>query len=181
MFVDYYAILEIKFDANAETIKAAYKTQALKWHPDRNPSIDTTQRMQQINEAYLILKDTEARQRYDREYQRYKEYQRQTSASQEQRQYQRQQQESQSQTRQEQQKTYSETFEDSSYQVFDETLNNWMSNARKQAVNLAKQTIEDIVGMSKASGKAMAEEALKGVGGLIVFSIIMTIIFKACN
>jgi len=181
MFVDYYVILEISFDANAETIKVAYKKQALKWHPDRNPGVDTTHRMQQINEAYLILKDTEARQLYDKEYQRYKEYQRQTSASQEQRRHQRHQQESQSQARQEQQKSYSETFEDSSYQVFDETLNKWMSNARKQAVNLAKQTIDDIIGMSKASAKAMANEVLKGVGKLIVFSIIMAIIFKACN
>jgi curved DNA-binding protein CbpA len=181
MFIDYYAILKISFDANAETIKAAYKTQALKWHPDRNPGVDTTQRMQQINEAYLILKDTEARQRYDKEYQRYKEYQRQTSASKEQRQYQRQQQESQSQTKREQQKTYSETFEDSSYEVFDETLNNWMSNARKQAVKLAKQTIDDIIGMSKESGKAMGEAALAGVVRYIVFGIIMLIIFKACH
>lgn len=179
MFVDYYAILKIDFDASQDTIKTAYKTQALKWHPDRNPGVDTTQRMQQINEAYLILKDAEARKRYDREYQRFKEYQRQSFQEQQERE--RQQQERARETRQEQQRTYSEPFEDSSYEVFDETLNKWMSNARKQAVNLAKQTIEDIVGMSKVSGKAMGEAAVKGIVRLIVFSIIMMIIFKACQ
>lgn len=177
MFVDYYAILEIDFDASQETIKTAYKTQALKWHPDRNPGIDTTQRMQLINEAYLFLKDVEARQRYDIEYRLFKEYQWQSSQEQQQRE--RQQQETAKETRQE--RTYSEAFEDSSYQVSDETLIKWMSNARKQAVNLARQTIEDIVGMSKVSGKAMSEAAIAGIGRLIIFSIIMTIIFKACS
>ena len=78
MFVDYYAILEISFDATQLEIKAAYKKQALKWHPDRNIGLDTTLRMQQINEAHLILKDAEGRERYDKEYKRYKEHQRQT-------------------------------------------------------------------------------------------------------
>lgn len=178
MFVDYYAILEISFDSNEEAIKSAYKTQALKWHPDRNSGVDTTQRMQQINEAYLILKDLEARQRYNTEYQRYKAHQRQSRSYQGQQPH-REEQERAKETRQAE--TFAETFEDNTYEVFDETLNNWMSNARRQAVNLAKQTIEDIIGMSKASGQAMGEAALKGVVKFIVFGIIMLIIFKACQ
>lgn len=197
MFVDYYSILEISVDATAEEVKAAYKKQALKWHPDRNVGTDTTARMQVINEAHLILRDTEARQRYNVEYLRYKEHQRQSYQNQEQQRererqkqsYNTEQKERESQwekTRQKEQeqekrKTYSETFEDDTYEVYDETLNKWMANAKKQAVNLAKQTIDDIVGMSKASGKAMAEQALKGVGSLIVFSIIMSLVFKACQ
>ena len=75
MFVDYYAILEIEASASAEEVKSAFKKQALKWHPDRNSNIDTTKRMQQINEAYLILKDSEARTRYDVEYNIYLKFQ----------------------------------------------------------------------------------------------------------
>lgn len=181
MFVDYYAILEISFDATQLEIKAAYKTQALKWHPDRNIGVDTTLRMQQINEAHLILKDPEARERYDKEYQRYKEHQRQAYNYQEQQRQREKQQEKARETRQEQRETFTETFEDNTYEVFDETLNKWMSNARKQAVNLAKQTIEDIIGMSKESGKAMADAAISGVIRFIVFGIIMAIIFATCR
>ena len=36
MFKDYYAILDIYQSATLSEIKSAYKTQALKWHPDRN-------------------------------------------------------------------------------------------------------------------------------------------------
>ena len=71
MFRDYYAILEIKQNANQEEIKAAFKRQALKWHPDRNQGTDTTSKMQAINEAKLILLDTEARMKYDIEYNTY--------------------------------------------------------------------------------------------------------------
>lgn len=189
MFVDYYSILEISIDSTQEEIKTAYKKQALKWHPDRNVGIDTTVRMQLINEAHLILRDIEARQRYNIEYQRYKEHQRQEEQKERERQKQstnseqkaREKQREKTTQEQEKRKPHSETFEDENYEVFDETLNKWMSNAKKQAVNLAKQTIDDIVGMSKASGKAMAEQALKGVGSLIVFSIIMSLIFKACQ
>jgi len=194
MFVDYYSVLEISVNSTQEEIKAAYKKQALKWHPDRNIGVDTTVRMQLINEANLILSDIEARQRYNIEYQRYKEHQRQTYQHQEEQrererrqqsynaeQKEREKQREKATQEQEKSKSQSETFEDETYEVFDETLNKWMSNAKKQAVNLAKQTIDDIVGMSKASGKAMAEQALKGVGSLIVFSIIMSLIFKACQ
>ena len=37
MRVDPYEILEIQRDADAETIKKAYRRLALKYHPDRNP------------------------------------------------------------------------------------------------------------------------------------------------
>ena len=72
MFRDYYAILAIDQNANQEEIKSAFKRQALKWHPDKNPGIDTTSKMQLINEAKLILLDRDARGKYDVEYNRYK-------------------------------------------------------------------------------------------------------------
>lgn len=182
MFVDYYAILEISFDATQESIRSAFYKQALKWHPDKNPGIDTTNRMQQINEAYLILKDSEARQRYNSEYQKFREFQKQS-------QYYQKQQKQEEQGRkaratefeQRQEKGFTDAFTDSTYEVFDDTLNNWMSNARKQAVDLAKQTLEDLIGMSKAGGKAMGDAAIKGLVRYLVFGFVMLIIFKTCG
>jgi curved DNA-binding protein CbpA len=180
MFVDYYAILNINFNATQGAIKSAYKTQALKWHPDRNLEFDTIHRMQQINEAYLILKDEEARRRYDQEYQRYKKQQQQSQNYKEQQRQKPREQEKEGSARNTKQEQR-ETFEDNTYEVFDETLNNWMSNARKQAVNLTKQTIEDIIGMSKVGGQAMGEAALKGIVKYFIFGIIMLIFIKACQ
>ena len=56
-----------------------------------------------------------------------------------------------------------------------------MENARNQAVSLAKQTIEDLRGMSIESGKAMGNAVLSGIVRNILFVILMLIIFKACN
>ena len=40
MYKKYYDILNIKEGANEDEIKKAYKTQALKYHPDRNKESD---------------------------------------------------------------------------------------------------------------------------------------------
>lgn len=55
-------------------IKVAYRKQCIKWRRDKNINIDTTQRMQDINQAYLILKDEETRSKYDIEYLKFKGY-----------------------------------------------------------------------------------------------------------
>ncbi len=170
MFVDYYAILDVNGNATQEEIKLAFKRQALKWHPDRNPGVDTTKRMQEINEAYLILKDIEARTRYDKEYLRFKEFK-----NNQQREYKRNNQEKR---KSEQTHTYAE------YQSNDDILNNWMKNAKHQAVDLAKQTVEDFKGMVSVGVK----EAAKGAGNQLVAQIAVSIIFilifalaKSCN
>jgi curved DNA-binding protein CbpA len=173
MFIDYYAILNVSIDADPAEIKTAFKNQALKWHPDKNPGVDTTQRMQLINEAYLILKDYDARQRYNIEYLNYKKRQNQAN--------QKTQKENQWEERDKTQENFNQKFEDNSYEIFDEELKKWMSNARNQAVNLAKQTIDDIRGMSKVGGQAIVEAALGGVVKYFVWGIIMFLIFKACQ
>lgn len=61
---NYYAILGISPSANSEEIRSAFKKLAIQWHPDKNLSRDTTSQMQEINEAYLVLK-SENRKRYD--------------------------------------------------------------------------------------------------------------------
>jgi len=42
----------VERDANDKEIAKGYKKASLKWHPDKNPNEDTTERFQAINEAY---------------------------------------------------------------------------------------------------------------------------------
>jgi len=162
MFNDYYKILEVDPSATQEEIKSAFKKQAIKWHPDRNIGVDTTKRMQEINEAYLILKDIEARERYNREYQLFNQYQRKNEQS--------DQQEQKRSEKREKQKE--KTYKYADYNVEDDILQKWMDNAKKQAVDLAKQTIEDLKGMVAAGAKA----AVTGARNVIVFYIIIGLI-----
>lgn len=68
MYKNYYDILEVLPTASQDEIKKSYRKLAKKWHPDVNNGIDTTSKMQDITEAYLILSDIEARKRYDKLY-----------------------------------------------------------------------------------------------------------------
>lgn len=64
---DYYESLGIGRDATAEDIKSAYRREALKHHPDRNPgNRDAEQKFKDAAEAYEVLSDQAKRQRYDR-------------------------------------------------------------------------------------------------------------------
>jgi molecular chaperone DnaJ len=62
---DYYEVLAVGRDATAEQIKQAYHQLALKWHPDRNPAPDATDKFREIVEAYAVLSDPAKRQAYD--------------------------------------------------------------------------------------------------------------------
>ncbi|MCC7447052.1 MAG: DnaJ domain-containing protein [Anaerolineae bacterium] len=48
----YYNLLGLDVNDNADTVRRAYRELARKYHPDRNPSLEATRRMQQINLAY---------------------------------------------------------------------------------------------------------------------------------
>jgi curved DNA-binding protein CbpA len=63
---DPYAVLQVARNAEPEVVAAAYRSLARKYHPDGNRSAKSTQRMQEINEAYEILRDPAKRRRYDR-------------------------------------------------------------------------------------------------------------------
>lgn len=63
---DYYSVLEIAKDATAEEIKKAYRKQALKYHPDRNPGNPQAEaKFKEISEAYEILSDPQKKRTYD--------------------------------------------------------------------------------------------------------------------
>lgn len=62
---DYYEVLGVERDADAKTIKDAFRKLALKYHPDRNKSADAEERFKEIAEAYAILSDPEKRKKYD--------------------------------------------------------------------------------------------------------------------
>jgi len=52
---DPYSILEIVAGATLTEIKKAYRRMAMKWHPDKNPGVDTNEMMQKIIAAYTYL------------------------------------------------------------------------------------------------------------------------------
>jgi len=63
---DYYDILGIERTAEEAEVKRAYRSMAMRYHPDKNPDDpDASSRMAEINEAYAVLCDREKRQRYD--------------------------------------------------------------------------------------------------------------------
>ncbi len=64
---EYYDLLEISQTASAGEIKRAFRKQAMKYHPDRNPGDkEAEQKFKAINEAYEVLKDEQKRAAYDR-------------------------------------------------------------------------------------------------------------------
>jgi molecular chaperone DnaJ len=62
---DYYEVLGIERSATAEEIKQAYRQLAMRWHPDRNPAPEATDRFREIAEAYAVLSDQTKRSAYD--------------------------------------------------------------------------------------------------------------------
>ena len=64
--VDYYELLGVDRDADAATLKRAYRKLAMKYHPDRNPGDDEAEDLfKQCAEAYQVLSDAKQRRIYD--------------------------------------------------------------------------------------------------------------------
>ncbi|KAI9202430.1 uncharacterized protein BJ171DRAFT_476640 [Polychytrium aggregatum] len=64
---DYYDILGVSKSADDDEIKKAYRKQALKWHPDRNPDKkeQAEKKFKELAEAYEVLSDKNKRTIYD--------------------------------------------------------------------------------------------------------------------
>jgi len=67
MAKDLYEILGVARDASDADLKKAFRSLAMKYHPDHNPGNDEAeQKFKEINLAHEILKDDEKRAAYDR-------------------------------------------------------------------------------------------------------------------
>ena len=66
--VDYYEILGVSKSCSENELKKAYRKQALRWHPDKNPDKKEHAEVQfkLVAEAYEVLSDASKRNTYDR-------------------------------------------------------------------------------------------------------------------
>ena len=63
---DYYEVLGVAKNANADEIKKAYRKAAIKYHPDKNPGDkEAEEKFKEAAEAYDVLSNPEKRARYD--------------------------------------------------------------------------------------------------------------------
>lgn len=63
--MDPYATLGVAKDADADTIKKAYRRMARQYHPDVNPDPAAQDKFKEVSAAYEVLSDPEKRRMYD--------------------------------------------------------------------------------------------------------------------
>ncbi len=63
---DYYQMLGVSKDADADAIKKAFRAKARQLHPDVSKDPDAGKKFSALNEAYEVLSDPEKRAKYDR-------------------------------------------------------------------------------------------------------------------
>lgn len=155
MFKDYYFVLGVEINATDEEIKQAYRRQSIRWHPDKNQGRDTTQQMQDINEAYEILKDVKKRQRYDEEYIKYKDRTKNNHS---------------------QTGTSAENF-NKNHQFEDAELENWIKEAREKAEKMMRQIKTDTKGALKLGIK----EGINSLIGLLIINVLVLVFLRGCD
>ncbi len=62
---DYYDLLGVSRDADADSLKRAYRRLARQYHPDINRDPGAEERFKEIGRAYEVLSDPQTRARYD--------------------------------------------------------------------------------------------------------------------
>lgn len=156
-FKDYYAILEIGRYSSYEDIKTAYRVLSKKWHPDLNQGKDVVQKMQDINEAYAILKDSVKKARYDFEYDNYYRLYRLKKED----------------------KHFTDSYPE--YVVRDEHLKQDINVARKYAEDLVSEFLRSLKETSKVAAKGAWGEAEVYLLIGIIMSIVSTMILTCSN
>lgn len=64
---DYYEVLGVERNADADALKKAFRKLAMDFHPDRNPGDKGAEdKFKEISEAYEVLSDPDKRARFDR-------------------------------------------------------------------------------------------------------------------
>jgi len=62
----YYEVLSVTREATSDELRKAYRREALKHHPDRNPGDSAAEgKFKEVNEAYQVLTDDQKRRIYD--------------------------------------------------------------------------------------------------------------------
>lgn len=164
MFKDYYKILGIHRYVSTQEIKSAYRVMSMKWHPDKNSNTDVTNIMQNINEAYAILKDNNKRERYNQEYDMF--FAQLSFRSFE-----------------ESENDFSEEYE-YDYDIKDDILKDDIAHARKYAKELVDEFLKSFKEASKAAVKGAAEKSIQYAVSWIIAGVVLAIlgsIIRSCN
>jgi DnaJ-class molecular chaperone len=150
MIPNYYEVLGVSKDSSKDQIKKAYRQLALQWHPDVNHSPDAHERFIEINQAYLILSDDEARARYDFEYDLYSAEPEIFGQS----------------TWHKEKTTESPKSESANkeYPFSDQDLNGWTRTAKAQAERYASMSFSDF---SKLVGEIIIETGKQGANAVL--------------
>jgi curved DNA-binding protein CbpA len=163
MIKNHYETLGVSPNADKRAIKKAYRKLALEFHPDKNKSLDAHEKFIEINEAYLILYDDEARLRYDREYQFHFASKQEPKTEYSER------------TEKQRKSSSQESGKERSYQRYeDEDLNKWSKNAREQAESFAKMAFNEfsnlVVGVVKETGFQLGNSLIMALGAILTMS-----------
>ena len=159
--VDYYELLEIERGADDKSVKTAFRRLAMRYHPDKNPGRDTKQQMQDVNEAYNILKDDISKGHYDKEYLTFKQViaVRKPEPKQQESSY-----------------SYNDRY-DYDYDIQDEDLRDDVNEAREAARNYVNEFFSALRENSKAAASGAWEEmkvyVYIGIIGTIIYLLIM--------